>query len=245
MHVPFSRMPLDSGTLINWRLDEASGTISNQTGGGACALSNVRGSQIYRTRPSPVMPSMSFVPGGAMYTPNTSVGEVTNKLTVSFWFWQWTTAASTAGVGKKYQVSGTWASPFTSISCDFNASHQAGFDFGVCVAGTRYFINNYSTNETSYTAQLNAWHLAAFTYDGATHTQCIYVDGLLVASGTPGPGGNIDFGTHGPWYVGGMAATDAGTNFIGNLCDVRIENVVRSAGYIEAMYRMGVGGYRL
>lgn len=82
---------------------------------------------------------------------------------------------------------------------------------------------------------VNVWHHVGWTYDGATWI--LYQDGSAVAS--TALSGAVDYGTHGPYYLGG--------NFINNddrsaviVQDVRIANVVRPASYFQQVYQAGI-----
>jgi predicted extracellular nuclease len=77
-----------------------------------------------------------------------------------------------------------------------------------------------------------AWHHVAGSFDGATRTLTLYIDGVqvvqeVIASGSTGNTLPLQIGRNGP----------TGRYFQGRLADVRIWNVVRSAGQISGAYR--------
>ncbi|MEI9921914.1 MAG: LamG-like jellyroll fold domain-containing protein [Bacteroidota bacterium] len=94
----------------------------------------------------------------------------------------------------------------------------------------RGFVNNNATQNPEivfpWTPVIGQWYHTAFTYDDATKTQSLYLNGALVASGTTvaGPeynntpitiGGDFDFGSYDAWLSGTMD-------------EVRIWNIART-----------------
>ena len=94
----------------------------------------------------------------------------------------------------------------------------------------------------AYKLPLNTWCLLAFTYDGSYVR--IYLNGNL--AGSMAATGNVDYGNNGAWMVGGRQSGAGygapGQYFDGCIDDVRIENTVRSAAYLTAMYQKMFSG---
>jgi hypothetical protein len=84
----------------------------------------------------------------------------------------------------------------------------------------------------------NQWAHVAMTFDGTTVR--IYRNGV---EGTPGTVTGaplaIDWGSHGPWSVGGFQTL---TSFDGMISDVRIEPRARTAAEIADLYHRGLSG---
>lgn len=86
---------------------------------------------------------------------------------------------------------------------------------------------------------INTWYTFGFSYDGTTIR--LYRDGVLSGSGAfAGP---IDFGTHGPWMVGGYKPGAGVSNSItGFMKDVEIANEAMTADWFttaDSGYALG------
>jgi hypothetical protein len=102
----------------------------------------------------------------------------------------------------------------------------------------------YSASNTPYTVESNAiirdnqWYLLAGTYDAASGTISIYVNG--VQTGTQN---SVSLGTSASpaLYIG---SADGGTSdfFSGGISNVQIYNVSMDSNSLTALYREGIGG---
>ena len=91
------------------------------------------------------------------------------------------------------------------------------------------------------------WHHAVGTYNSATGVSSVYVDGVLVNSGTNATYGLLSNNTtlrltFGSDDAGTSPNTQTDRQFRGAISDVRIWNVVRSAAEIAANYQMRLAG---
>jgi hypothetical protein len=84
----------------------------------------------------------------------------------------------------------------------------------------------------------NAWHHTAATFQAASRALTLYIDGRLAVQGISpvGPQGNGDSVT-----IGGDGAGN-GINWTGELDDVRLWNVARTATQIQSSYRNELAG---
>ena len=90
------------------------------------------------------------------------------------------------------------------------------------------------------------WHHAVGTYDSATGVSSVYVDGVLVNSGTNASYGLLSNNTTLRLTFGcddaGLSPVNPDRQFRGQISDIRIWNVVRSAAEIAANYQQRLTG---
>lgn len=210
----------DASTLLQWRLQESAAPYAS-TGSNTLALTLKRG-----TVSADFNGLLGAAPyfAGALGSGPSSVEPTNNALTVSFWVKFYTLAACTL-LTKYYAAA--WSSPFASLYFAMNSG--AAWIGGVNIAGA---LRQTTVSGTKFGIKINTWHQLALTYDGAAARY--YLDGMLAATDTIA--GVIDYGTHGPWDVGGQSTGENGL-LDGVIEDVRVESVVRSAAYLRAMYR--------
>ncbi len=78
------------------------------------------------------------------------------------------------------------------------------------------------------------WQHVGFTFDSVTLR--LYVNGVQVAS--LAQSGSIDYGTHGPWTIGGKVS--ANDTFTGLIEEVRFANVVRAQSWFSEVSANGL-----
>lgn len=101
-----------------------------------------------------------------------------------------------------------------------------------------YFTLGFGSNDIDSASPYtdNAWHHFCGTYDQATHTQRLYVDGQLVNTRT----GAADFAGTGELWVGKAAGISH--LFMGEVAELRFWNGARSLEQVRAlMYQRAVG----
>lgn len=222
----------DANTLIEWTMVETALSFVNHGQGAALVLGTVSGSPIPVNVIGLVGGAVACLGAACMTTGATSTNEPAGaSFTVSFWIKPLNLGTGQILFNKTYH-SASWASPYTSLYVTTGNSTALGIIGAIAVGGTLF-----STPQTGtgYTMIANDWNHVAFTYDGANMR--VYVNGEL--GDTTAQTGSVDFGTHGSWDVGGSAAA-AGGYAPATFSDVRVENTVRSATYIRAMYATGM-----
>lgn len=230
------RVAIDSNTVINWTFDESAAPFANSGTAGTLNATAGTGSVI-TSRQGIFNLGVSNGSGATngLTSGNTSLGE-SNSITVSCWAYLRAYTNFADIVVKQYRNDGTWTAPFASVQLDQDNSGNGGLQFVVAIGGVARVVNSIPAADK---LQLNTWYFLSLTYDSTTGTLNGYINGDLIGT-TTGAAGNIDWGTHGAWCVLGNTATTSETTN-GMVDDVRIENVVRSQAYLQAMYRAGAG----
>jgi len=224
--------PTDSNTIINWKFDETAAPYVNSGSGSSLSLTTFTG--------TPVSITGLFNKGlgcslSTITTGNTSVNEPTgNSLTVSAWVKARSYATFATVINKAYRNDNTWSSPFVALYLSLTNSGDGSWGPAITTTGgvlTQPAIGG------AFRVPLHVWTLLSYTYDGTTLRS--YINGALAHS--VNVSGSIDYGTHGPWDVGGVSNASVGQFWDGHIDDVRVENVVRSQAYFEEMYKRGIG----
>ena len=139
-------------------------------------------------------------------------------------------------VTKEYRNDSTWSSPWQTASIGLNSSGLFWCGFTTGSADPDSIV-------TVWQPGIWVWHHFGFTFDSATGTAKMYIDGQLAGEETPGAA--LDYGTSGQWVIGGVKALGA-ANFNDAahsiVHDVRIANVVRDHDYFKAAFRQGALG---
>lgn len=135
---------------------------------------------------------------------------------------------NSAPVAKAYRRANEgWSSPFNMNLCAILASGinwQASF----VVSGSQVVI----TSPRRF--NVNVWHHVGWTYDGSTFI--LYMDGDEVARQSQT--GAIDYGNHGPFYVGGNYINSDDRSAI-MVQDFRMANIARAHSYFQSVYQKG------
>jgi hypothetical protein len=227
------RTPIDNNTLLNYQLNESSTPWTNAGSAGTLDLTVNTGAP---TSVTGLFSDALYFPANTILTSgNTSTGEPTgNSMTVSFWvynlaytgnYWQM--------LYKAYRNDNTNNSPYASISVNGTNTTDGTWSGNITVAGSLNTVTMTGVNKLL----LNQWYLIAMTYDGTTFK--VYMNGNLV--GSANIAGTIDYGTHGPWNIGGISNAGTGQYINSIIDDVRVESVVRSQSYLKTMYKDGMG----
>lgn len=223
--------PTDSNTIINWKLDETASPYANSGSGSALNLTTFTGTPASVTG---LFNKALGCSGAIISSGNSSVNEVTGtSLTVSVWVRARSFASFGTIFNKAYRNNNTWTSPFVSIYLSLSNTGDGTWGPAITTGAgvlTQPFVGG------AYRVMLGVWTLLSYTYDGANLRS--YINGALALT-TPVTG-NIDYGTHGPWDIGGVSNAGVNQFWDGHIDDLRIENVVRSQAYFEAMYKAGL-----
>ncbi len=115
--------------------------------------------------------------------------------------------------------------------------------FAIGIAYNQLFLAEKANNQFSYMyydlvanhVSANSWHHLAVTIKVSTRQATLFLDGVQVLQGTLTSVTTV--GNSKPVTIGRNGASTGYGNFLGNLDDVRIWNVVRTASQIGASYR--------
>lgn len=242
---PARATPGDANTLIRWTLDEAA--IINYVNHGAGAALTI-GINFNNTVSSAVSDECGILGSSVLCTGHngvstgdTALNEPSGNLTVSLWFRPRTLVSGSIIFQKAYASGGTWSAPFTSLW--FSMATASGsfcpWGVGMAIAGS---LHQTTPSPAGYMIQVGVWNFLCVTWDGIT--ALCYINGVLSTHDGFGSGTTpVDWGTHGPWDVGGVSNSGGLGSFTdGWIDDVRVENTVRSASYIAAMYQTATYG---
>jgi hypothetical protein len=228
---PSRYTPTDSNTIINWKLDETSSPYANSGAGSALNLTTFIGTPASITG---IFNKALGCSGTIISSGNSSVNEVTGtSLSVSVWVRARSFASFGTIFNKAYRNNNSWSSPFVSIYLSFSNTGDGSWGPAITTGAgvlTQPFVGG------AYRVTLGVWTLLSYTYDGSNLRS--YINGAL--ANTTAVTGAIDYGTHGPWDIGGVSNAGVNQFWDGHIDDLRIENVVRSQAYFEAMYKAGV-----
>jgi hypothetical protein len=217
----------DSHTLLHYKLDEAGTPWKNSGQDGPLNLADS-----FAT----VVQAPGIFGSGALFSGHSIVsaypafvGEPRMNMTISLWVK--ITSYDNYGefVGKRYRADGTWAFPFGTVM-ETDASGNGQWIGVLTVAG-----GGQLAVASDHKIKLGVWVNVAMTYDGTTLR--LYYNGIPAGSAATTPGTLLDWGTHGPWQIGGNPVS--GENFHGEVDDVRVEDITRSAAYLVALYQAG------
>lgn len=240
-----TRIAIDGFTLLNYNLDEAAtGPYANTGTAGVLNLSVVPGGGATITRVNGQHAATlclrtvalgGFVGGAGtgngtacIASSNTSLGETSGTtFTCHFWVKANTWVEQATIVDKAYRNDHSWANPYVTTAVECHSNGQISFYF--TIAGTIFELR------TSTIISVGVFHHYMATYDGSSAN--VYVDGAL--AGTLVQAGSLDWGTHGPWIVGGNPNGTIEQRFDGTIQDIRIENTVRNGSFALSVYNSG------
>ena len=239
----------DANDVLYWRLDEFGAPFSSSGNGSILPLFNrISGSVTGTTGRF----DLGAVTGAAAFPgqnggqnffyldtgpTGTTLHEISTNFSVGCWVYVLDYGYVGGGpgnyssiVGKAYRKdSEGWSSPFWSWDIQFLNDGTGRLYGNIVTAGVNRSL------ETNFVVPLKQWVHVGMTYDGSTIT--IYGNGASV--GTIPIVGTIDYGTHGPYRVGGGYFSGSDT-FHGLIDDIRIANVTRNAAYFSQF--SGSGG---
>jgi hypothetical protein len=163
-------------------------------------------------------------------TADTSVGETAGDLSAYVLVTKRSDAVTGHLVGKQYQTAATgWTTPFISWGMYLNGNGDGTWNATLTIAGTRHTITSAIPWGIFGTAQ---GCLIGLTYQVSTGVLTAYLNGDVMGTLTITPGASIDWGAHGPYYMGddGTAHNEP---YDGGACDVWVDHVCRSATYMR------------
>lgn len=230
----------DTNDVLYWTLDEFGAPFSSSGNGSILPLYNrISGSVTGSTGVfnSAAVTGAAAFPGQAggqnfFYldtgVTGTTLHEITSNFSVGCWVYVLDYGYVNGGpgnyssiVGKAYRPDASgWTAPFWAWELQF-LNDGTGRLFGSVTTGaTQRGV------ESNFVVPLNQWIHIGMTYDGSNIR--VYGNGTLQQ--TTAIASTIDYGTHGPYRVGGgyFSGSDG---FHGLIDDIRIANVTRDATY--------------
>jgi hypothetical protein len=224
--------PTDVNTITNWKFNEAGPPYVNSGTGSALSLTTFSGTPVSVTGLFNKALGCSLT---ILSTGNSTVNEPNaTALTISAWVKARSFSTFGTVINKAYRNNNTWTSPFVSLYLSLSNSGDGSWGPAIATTGgvlTQPIIGG------AFRIPLYEWTLLSYTYDGTALRS--YINGAL--ANTTNISSAIDYGTHGPWDIGGVSNASVGQQWDGHIDDVRVESVVRSQAYFEDMYKRGVG----
>jgi YD repeat-containing protein len=171
--------------------------------------------------------------------PSSSSLKPASAITLSGWAYLTGTTNYSHLFSLDYRADGTWNSPYNSYSLHYDSNTNEP-SANMAISGT---VQVAASNAA---LALNAWHYLATTYDG--NTMRLFVDGSNVANTSAS--GSISYNTSQDLALGQRSPYSSGEYFPGNLDELRISSIPRSADWIATEYNnqsnpsafYGVGG---
>lgn len=225
---------IDSYTLINWKMNDASSPMLNYGTAGALSLIT-SGTPLY-AQPGLFDKAISFTNNinQTFSTGNTSIGEPNgNTITVSCWVKLRNYTFYGIIFCKNYYASRNWAQPYSSLYLALSSSNDGAWQPGIAYSGS---IHQPLINATESKIPLNKWTLLSLTYDG--NYIKFHKNGVVVY--TANLPGTISFNDHGSWDIGGTLCAGVGQPIDGLIEDIRVENTVRTDSYLLNMYNQSI-----
>jgi hypothetical protein len=137
---------------------------------------------------------------------------------------------------KRFQSGTTWSTPFISIGMRITSARL--IEGYLATSGSH--VNLFSSAPATWMATVDnkVWSHVGVTFDGGTFVFKGYINGELIASSTLS--GAIDYGANNVWNVlaNGSSASES---FVGDMEDIRLADVVRSADWFKDVWRRGLG----
>ena len=231
---------LDANDVACWTLNEAVGATSfaNSVSGGTALSSS---GTLHAGNPGAFAGSSVFIPSStARVYSNAGAYQPASALTASVWIKLLTGYPSqyTQGLTKTVNAD-TWAGNGRDIMVGgiFGTNHGSAW---AAIVRSSYDNADHWLTVDMYAVPLYEWSFHAVTFTGTAATY--YINGVAVASYTWGGSGTINYENNGRWVIGtpnGLSAPDVCSDTIFD--DVRISNVARSAAYLLAQYKAGMG----
>lgn len=220
-------VPIDSHTKIYWDWRDRINSPANYGNGGTLTLNNWGG--LF----AGVFKYGGFGAGlvGSIFDTNYSPIGNLNPITISLWFYD--EGSSTGLVDNAPIIAKTGLS-----------SSAIPIQIAELFNGYKFSVNTASGVREVYspifgTSRTHKWMHFAITYSGTT--LCGYINGTLVATGTFSAANILYDGTQGgQWKI--LAGPPGAVNYgiDGGVCDIRVEDVVRTPEEILAQYQAGL-----
>lgn len=177
------RIPIDSNTIINWKMDESSLPFVNVGNGGSLNISNSYGTP--SVNQNGLFNKCASFSSNVLTSGNTSINPNGTSATLSLWVYLNAYTTNGVFITKYYYNDAPYRSPYVS--------------FSICLSNNKSWMPNFNVSATyhdvpgSLQIPLNTWTLLAITYDGTNLKT--YKNGVLDA--TSNYPGTLDFGTNG------------------------------------------------
>lgn len=227
-----SKIPKPDGyTQIWWTMDSSSQGLKNQGFGGELDLTLNAGND--SVAEAPMGQCRVFDRTLCFKTVQTTIGESSGDLTISFWanFYKLYDAVV---VVKMYYGNDNWGDTYMTAGIYEDTYDSAGSRMRLWVVP--------NSGGTTQISGINSdieqgWHLYSFVFNSSTGVLQQVIDGCVTAQQTLATG-SLDWWTHGRWVVGGNINNSA--NIRGKLCHIRVKNTARSLQYLKDMCKQGL-----
>ena len=242
-----ARVPPDANTLGCWKFDEIAAPFASSGSAGADNMAVIAGADYSPGARGLVLARALYVgsnPAGNNVTFSTATGAGTDTVLepANGSLHGWMKCLGWNATGNEYHIITKSVAP---IASGWNPPYQTwalqikrGNNQGPVLSAYLNTAGGVGVIENDY-VPVGVWSHVALTYDGTTMKT--YLDGVLVGSLAAGIGGALDYGTHGPWFIGQNPANGVEGTLATYMSDWRVENVVRSAAYFRDLYRKGMG----
>ena len=244
------RTPIDSHTILWWPFEETIKPFENYGHGDPCSLSVISGS------PSPGLDGLfnscideDSGAGGLLQAPSNNVHPVGNFTTVSLWV----RPQSLVPTGYPIIATRTYDDVGTSLyTWQFfliDSAPQGEWAVQLQMTTGTHILDTPGGTPSSRVPPsrlvVDQWQMLAFTHDAAAGVANMFLNGVLVGQktevGEPGIGNPLDYSHAGYYEFFNFSGTGGRPFFVGRMCDVRVEDIVRTPSYLRAMYCAGVG----
>jgi hypothetical protein len=235
-------IPPDANTVAYWKFDEAVGTtvFPNSIGGGTSMTKSAGTGTFVAGNIGVFKYAADFgqvTPGQTVVLQSTTTPQPASFLTLSAWVRLESSSISTST--NQLVIQNNLAGMY------FDGSYKFSCYATTSVSGQVFAITNLVVypNATFFagivvgtSVQSTLWHFVACTYDGVKVRA--YFDGQDVAS--VAATGTLTWAAATSWSIGNNDPVGLASRFPGAIDDVRIEDVARSATYLETQWRAGV-----
>lgn len=226
----------DSDCPIYWKMDEGVPAFANSGNAGTLNLGLYGNASILgregQRKLGPVLVTPSSTGGkGFLITDTTTLGE-SNSLTMSLWLYVTDYGTAWAPIMiKNYRADDSWSTPFGAAGIQFNGDVNGSLQALVATGGT---AKSKQVTAAIDRVPLNRWTHLALTYSASTGVLTVYKNGVVVATLTT-TAANIDWGTHGRWFSGGLYVAGGPDFWLGRIDEVYIDSTVWDAAKVQGV----------
>jgi len=229
---------IDGFTQLYYTFNETTSPYLNSGFGGNLNMSGSFGAKLY-SRPG-IFGNALRITSGSVSTGPTTIGEINGDLTISFWIYLYNnTTHGTVLVAKNY-YNNNFSAPYNSLSIQLDDRYNDGRFCFISTVNNKNYTVYVSTDDRLLTGN---WYHLSLVYQTSSGIMTGYVNGCSVVTGGPNFPANIDWGTHGSWYIGA-------NSYSNNICfadfiidDLRVESTARSQSYLFTQWSNGIGLY--
>ncbi len=217
----FAQIPT-SGLIANYTFDNAT-AIGADAGPNGYALTNTGTPTVTAI---PGITDQNLVLNGGSLLSSTNAAFNPTSVTVAGWVYRTSVLQYSAVAGVRRNAA---ASPYNAYFLSVGSTNTNKLNFTVSTANAVDF-----TVLSNTSLALNKWYHVAGTYDAATGTLKVYINGVLDGTFTQAGAGNIAYSNNNPFCIGGLTGVNQ-TNLSGQVDDVLVYNRALTATEITAI----------